>query len=172
MRPPTSHRSPGPVLRRQARPAVATILPDLLIGEYPTPDDAGWLRTGLGVTAVLSLQDDADLAGKRLELRELARAYQAHGVAFHRVAVPDCDVRTLAARLDAIVTLLGELLRGGHRVYLHCSGGTNRAPTVAIAYLHAQQGLPLAAARDFVKQRRHCVPYMQLLHAHYEGRNR
>jgi protein-tyrosine phosphatase len=171
MRMPTQRRSANVAVHRRARPAVAAILPDLLIGEYPTPEDVEWLRTGFGVTAVLSLQDDADLAGKRLELRELARAYRTHGVGFHRVPVPDCDVRTQAAQLDAIVALLGELLRAGHRVYLHCNGGTNRAPTVAIAYLHTHQGLALAAARDFVKQRRHCVPYMQLLHARYEGRN-
>jgi len=43
----------------------------------------------------------------------------------------------------------------------------NRAPTVAIAYLHTIRGFALRAARDLVKQRRACVPYMQMLEAHY-----
>ena len=43
----------------------------------------------------------------------------------------------------------------------------NRAPTIAIAYLHVHRGLGLHAARDFLKQRRHCVPYMTVLEARY-----
>jgi protein-tyrosine phosphatase len=46
----------------------------------------------------------------------------------------------------------------------------NRAPTVTIAYLHTHHGLSLVEARDFVKQRRHCVPYMLDLEAVYGGR--
>jgi len=47
-------------------PALDTILPELLIGEYPRVEDLAWLRDVHGVTAVVSLQDDADLASKRL----------------------------------------------------------------------------------------------------------
>jgi len=35
----------GPPQRPGNRPDLSVILPDLLIGEYPTPDDAEWLRT-------------------------------------------------------------------------------------------------------------------------------
>jgi len=156
-----------PALRPAGRPTLARILPGLLVGEYPRPDDAGWLRTVHRVTAVLSLQDDADLASKNLELGELEGMYRAHGVRFERVPVPDGDTDVLAARLDGIVGLLGDLLDGDECVYLHCNGGLNRAPTVAIAYFHVRHGLPLPAARDFVKQRRQCVPYMRLLEARY-----
>lgn len=159
----------GPAVRPAGRPEHAQILPSLLIGEYPTPDDAQWLRVVQGVTAVLSLQDDADLASKALVLAEIEGAYRLHGVHFHRIPIPDCDTDVLAARLDSAVTLLDRLLGSGERVYLHCNAGMNRAPTVAIAYLHARHGLSLAEARDFVKGRRHCVPYMRLLEAHYEG---
>jgi protein-tyrosine phosphatase len=160
----------SPVVRPAGHPEYAHILPNLLVGEYPTPGDAAWLRTVQGVTTVLSLQDDADLASKGLELVEIERAYQAHALRFHRMPVPDCDNEVLAGRLDAIVGLLDELLSRGERVYLHCNAGMNRAPTVAIAYLHTCHDMPLTAARDFVKERRSCVPYMRVLEAHYGGR--
>jgi len=152
---------------RPGRPGHTEIIPNLLVGEYPTLDDAEWLRTAHRVTAILSLQDDSDLASKCLSLRELEHTYQRHNLQFHRVPVPDSDPDAFATQLDAIVELLGKLLRQGERVYLHCNAGINRAPTVAIAYLHAQGGLSLQEARDFVKERRPCVPYMQLLQARY-----
>jgi protein-tyrosine phosphatase len=159
----------SPAVRPAGHPEFAEILPTLLVGEYPTPDDARWLRSAERVTAVLSLQDDADLASKGLVLAEIEGAYRAHGLRFHRMPVPDCDNDFLEARLDAIVGQLRELHDSGERVYLHCNAGMNRAPTVAIAYLHVHHDMTLGAARDFVKQRRHCVPYMRVLEARYRS---
>jgi protein-tyrosine phosphatase len=154
-------------LHRTTPPCVTVIFPHLLIGEYPSAADVLWLREAHQATAVVSLQDDADLMCKGLTLEELERAYERHGVVFHRVPVPDGSAQVLPARLDQIVALLGRLTAHGHRVYLHCNAGMNRAPTVAIAYLHAVHGWNLSAACEFVKARRHCVPYMQLLEARY-----
>lgn len=157
----------GPPPRPGGRPGVSVIRPALLVGEYPLPEDAAWLAEEHGVTAVVSLQDDADLAGKGLELRALERAYRTHGLAFHRIPVPDGDDRNLAARLGEIVATISRVVDEGGRVYLHCNAGLNRAPTAAIAYLHVREGLPLATARDEVKQRRHCVPYMRALETYF-----
>jgi len=153
----------GPPPRPGARPGLSVIRPGLLVGEYPTPEDAAWLRDEHGVTAVVSLQDDADLATKGLRLVALERAYGAHGLAFHRFPIPDGDDRNLAARLAEIVALLRKVIAAGGRVYVHCNAGLNRAPTVAIAYLHVGEGLPLEDARAEVKRLRHCVPYMRAL---------
>jgi len=160
----------GPPPRPGARPGLDVIRSGLLIGEYPTPEDAAWLRDEHGVTAVLSLQDDADLASKGLRLAALERAYGAHGLAFHRVPIPDGDDRNLAARLQEIIPLLRGLIDAGGRVYVHCNAGFNRAPTVAIAYLHVCEGLTLEEARADVKRLRHCVPYMRALEACYGRR--
>ena len=160
----------GPPPRPGGRPGVSVIRPVLLVGEYPLPEDAAWLRDQHGVTAVLSLQDDADLASKGIELRALERAYREHGLGFHRIPVPDGDDRHLAARLGEIVGLLGRLVDGGERVYLHCNAGLNRAPTAAIAYLHVREGLSLEAARNAVKQARPCVPYMRALESYFGER--
>jgi atypical dual specificity phosphatase len=157
----------SPAVRPAGHPEFAEILPNLLVGEYPTPDDALWLRRVQRVTAVLSLQDDADLASKGLVLSEIERAYSSQRLRFHRMPVPDCDNDFLQARLDAIVAQLRRLHDDAERVYLHCNAGMNRAPTVAIAYLHVHHEMGLDAARDFVKQRRHCVPYMRVLEARY-----
>ncbi|MFN8544085.1 MAG: dual specificity protein phosphatase family protein [Candidatus Binatia bacterium] len=155
----------GPAPRATEHPTVSEIRGGLLVGSYPLPADVPWLRDVHRVTAVVNLQDDADLAAKGLRLTGLEHAYRTHGVAFHRVAVTDGDVAGLAARLGEIVAVLARLLDAGDRVFLHCNAGFNRAPTAAIAYLHAHGGMSLPEAIAFVKARRSCVPYAEALEA-------
>lgn len=153
----------GPPPRPGGRPSLAEIRPALLVGEYPTPADAAWLRAEHRVSVVVSLQEDADLAAKGVREHVLVAAYAAEALRYHRIPIPDGDTDAFAARLGEIVALLRELARAGERVYLHCNAGFNRAPTAAIAFLVAHEGLTVAAARDEVKRRRSCVPYMRVL---------
>jgi protein-tyrosine phosphatase len=155
---------------RPARPQLDVVLPELLVGEYPRVEDLAWLRDEHGVTAVVSLQDDADLASKRLSAADLAQACAAVGLHHHRAPVADGDPVALAIRLPAIVERLHALIAAGGRVYLHCNAGYNRAPTVAIAYVHVHHGLSLDDACALVKQRRSCVPYMSALRGRYGDR--
>lgn len=165
--PPLHLQLAGPAARPNGHPDHAFVLADLVIGEYPTPEDAAWLRAAPAVSAVVCLQDDVDLDRKGLSLRALERAYATHGIHFHRVPVADGDAEVLRARLDETVALVAGLLARGERVYLHCNAGLNRAPTVAVAYLHVHHGHTLEAACNLVKARRPCVPYMRMLSDHY-----
>jgi protein-tyrosine phosphatase len=152
---------------RPSRPGLSVIASNLLVGEYPNPADIAWLVDEHRVTAVLSLQDDADLASKDLRLADFRNACAALSVCFDNLPVADGDTAAFARRLDDIVEVLHAMLARGERVYLHCNAGMNRAPTVAIAYLHVHGQMSLAEATTFVKQRRSCAPYMQLLRARY-----
>jgi protein tyrosine phosphatase (PTP) superfamily phosphohydrolase (DUF442 family) len=161
---PSSYRGASPFQRPAGRPGVSHVLDDeLLVGEYPTPDDARWLRDEHGIGTVLCLQDDLDLASKNVALADLVRAYAEAGLAFHRVPVGDGDAEHLAACLGEILSLVDAALGAGSRVYVHCNGGFNRAPTVAIAYLRAHRGLSAEEAWAHVKQRRSCAPYRRAL---------
>lgn len=154
-------------MRPGERPGSALVHPRLRIGEYPTPADAAWLRDTHGVTAVVCLQDHGDLAAKGLRLADLARAYAAHGITFDHEPIPDGDEAAIGVRLDALVARLHALITGGATVYVHCNAGYNRAPTVAIAYLHVHANLSLAAAQAHLKSLRPCVPFMRLLEKHF-----
>jgi protein-tyrosine phosphatase len=152
---------------RPSPPRLDPVLPELLVGEYPNVADVPWLRDTHGVTAVVCLQDEADLASKRLRLADLRSAYEQAGIAFDHLPVADGDPELLANRLPTIVEVVHDHLERGAVVYLHCNGGLNRAPTSAIAYVHRYRGLSLAAAVDFVKRRRSCVPYVRALELCY-----
>ncbi|GIW40609.1 MAG: hypothetical protein KatS3mg076_1186 [Candidatus Binatia bacterium] len=144
---------------------MSPITEHLYIGEYPRTEDIPWLKERHGIGAVASLQDDADLASKDLELRALEQEYRANRIVFRRFPVADGDVEALAQRLGTILDGLVELQAGGTRVYVHCNAGMNRAPTVAIAYLHFVEGLGLDEAVEFVKRKRPCVPYLRAIEA-------
>ena len=160
----------GPGPRPSPRPGFAALRAHLLVGAYPAPADARWLAETHGVTTVVSLQDDADLASKGLDLAELEEAYREAGLAFQRFPVPDGDEGHLVARLAAVVGHITRVVDAGGRVYLHCNAGYNRAPTVAIAFLTAHEGLSPDAARAAMTACRTCVPYMRAVERFARGR--
>lgn len=160
------YRPLGPA-RRAGHPGCHEIVRGLIVGEYPTPEDADWLHTQLGVGAVINLQDDYDLAGKFLRRADLERAYGARDIVFHHVPIPDGDAEYLSQQLDHLVRLMSDAGQAGRTIYLHCNAGMNRAPTVAIAYLHAGHGLDLAEAIELMKRRRPCLPYVRALDLRY-----
>jgi len=82
----------------------------------------------------------------------------------------DGDAEFLADRLPTIVEHVHCHVEAGAVVYLHCNGGLNRAPTAAIAYVHVHHDLPLAAASEFVKERRLCIQYVRALDLCYGRR--
>ncbi len=148
---------------RDTPPSVTELLPELLVGDYPRPQDADWLSQVHGVTAVLNLQDDDDLKIKGLDPAALAACYQRAGITMTRVPVPDSSAEHLARALEAAVAELNGLVAAGRRVYLHCNAGINRAPTVAIAFIHVHRAMALDEAIAHVRTRRICAPYTIML---------
>lgn len=136
----------------------------LYVGSYPqSPEDVRYLKDELGVTAVLSLQDDDDheLLGIRWDL--LGSAYRRAGLLAIREPIEDFSPKALRKRLDDAVAALERLHSSGHRVYLHCTAGVNRSPTVAIAWLHRHGGLSVEDAVAQVTERHPCQPYDEVI---------
>lgn len=155
---------------RTGRPDCSQVAADLWVGAYPEEHDFAWLAATHGVRAVMNLQDDFDLAAKRLTHKALEAAAAASGIAFARLPVADGDTAGLVERLPQLVAALAESIRLHGPTYLHCNAGINRAPTVAIAYLHVHHLLALEDAVRQVKARRSCLPYVSALEAAYPVR--
>jgi protein-tyrosine phosphatase len=139
------------------------ILPKLFIGSYPeSTNDIEQLRRE-GVTAVLNLQTDDDMKHFKLNWGFLARYYKTRGIEVHRVPVRDFDAADLQDKLPACVSALSDLLASNHAVYLHCSAGTGRSPSVAIAYLFRSEDWELDKAIAHVIQCRPCSPNLEAI---------
>lgn len=110
----------------------------------------------LGVTAILSLQTEEDM-GKRGTAWEQKAALAAR-LKFRSVPVRDFDGEDLRRKLPDCVMALDGMLKAGHIVYLHCTAGQGRSPTVAAAYLHWCLAWPLERALAHVRKCRDCSP--------------
>ncbi len=157
--------------RGDRRPSVTEVSDRLLVGEYPRVEDVEWLKENFAVTAVHNLQDDYDLSHNGLDIAQLRRAYQRHRIKLVRTPISDGSADQMALRLAVALDDLHTLIGSGERVYLHCNAGLNRAPTLAIAYMRAHQGMSLDEAMVHLKRRRACGPFMTVLEDYFGPRH-
>jgi protein-tyrosine phosphatase len=140
------------------------ILAKLYVGSYPEQaDDIRLLKREAGITAVLNLQTDDDMRHFKLNWDELLLHYKNSDIDVRRVSVRDFDPDDLRTKLPTCVATLDQLLQSGHRVYLHCSAGAGRSPTVAIAYLSWCCGWELNKAIGHVMECRPCSPCLEAI---------
>jgi protein-tyrosine phosphatase len=162
---------PRSIRGRYSRPALSEITDTLLVGEYPRLSDLDWLKQEYRVTAIHNLQDDIDLHINGLDEAELRDECDRLGLTFVRTPIHDGSADDMAARLEHALQDLDGLMDREQRVFLHCNGGLNRAPTVAIGWLHANRDMSLEEAMDYFKRRRPCGPFMTVLEGHFGSRD-
>jgi protein-tyrosine phosphatase len=149
------------------------ILPQLLAGECPkTTEDIDTLRLEYGVTTVLCLQTEDEFVHWKIDWDRLEARYRESGIEVQRVPVRAGDPDGLRKSLPECVRALDRLLRNGHKVHIHCGTGTDRAPTVIVAYLHWVQDWDLGEALDYVTACRSCDPQVEVLKLATEDRRR
>jgi protein-tyrosine phosphatase len=140
------------------------ILPQLFVGSRPRiVGEIDELVHEAGITAVLNLQTDEDMSWYDIDWQNLEAHYLKTEIEVVRFPVRDFDPEDLREKLPECVHKLKELLEAGRTVYLHCTAGVNRSPTVAAAYLHRCRGWGVEKAIAYVKERRNCSPEMDAI---------
>ena len=135
------------------------ILPQLFVGSHPRiVEDIDELVRDAGITAVLNLQTDEDMSWYDTDWEKLEAHYRKTEIEVVRFPIRDFDPDDLREKLPGCVRALEELLEAGRIVYLHCTAGVNRSPTVAVAHIHKRRGWDLEKAVTFVMERRNCSP--------------
>jgi protein-tyrosine phosphatase len=140
------------------------ILSQLFVGSRPrTVEDIEQLKQDAGITAVLNLQTDEDMYWYDIDWEALEAHYRQSEIEVTRFPIKDFEPEELREKLPGCVRTLEKLLLVGHTVYLHCTAGVNRSPSVAIAYIHRCRGLDLEKAVAFVMERRNCSPEVEAI---------
>ena len=136
-------------------------MPCLYVGPSPSDEEDFDLLRSRGITAILSLQTVEDCGERGMQWKQAGA--ESAGLCFRNVSTTDFDPPDLCRRLPACVTELKHLLGGGHAVYLHCTAGVTRSPTVAAAYLHWCRDWPLEKALARVQEARNCCPLADVI---------
>ena len=146
------------------------ILPQLFVGTCPrSAVDVDRICNDARVSAVLNLQTDRDFAEYEIDWSRLEDHYRARNVTVRRVPIIDFNVADLRRKLVSAVDTLEELLASDHTVYLHCTAGIGRAPTIAVARLALCGGWELDSAVEQVTSRRSCAPNLDVIRAVMHG---
>jgi len=131
----------------------------IVVGPMPDgPEAILTIRNAYSATAIVSVQTDGDLAQRGMNWLLMWRFLMAQGFALERVPIEDFDEHALERGLDDAVDSVQRMRAAGHRVYLHCTAGVNRSPSVAIAYLVRCCDMSLDDAFAQVTSRRSCLP--------------
>jgi protein-tyrosine phosphatase len=140
------------------------VFPKIYIGSYPeTPEDIDYLRRPMGVTAVLNLQSDDDLRSLDCDWAEMLAQYRRSRIQVRRVAVRDFDPEDMRKKMSRCVRALHELVQANHVVYVHCTAGVGRAPSVVITYLIWVHQCEITRAIQYVTSCRPCSPYVDAI---------
>jgi len=124
----------------------------IFLGACPKgADDASFIRKDLGIDVVVNLQTDEDFRALGLRWESMWRAIVSERMNVLRVPIRDLDSQDLSEMLGAAVETVVEALKMDNRIYLHCTVGINRSPTVAIAVLAGPLGMGYEGARDHVR---------------------
>lgn len=142
---------------------VTKILDCLYVGSCPTSQTDVQELKELGITAVLNLQTDEDIAWRNIDRDGVSAAYRAYRLREIRYPIRDFDYEDLRRRLPEAVRLLHNLVKEGHRVYVHCTAGMNRSPTVIIAYLHWAMNWDFPEAVQHVTRNHPCDPFLEAI---------
>lgn len=135
------------------------ITEQVVVGSQPmTAGDVDKLAD-IGVTCILNLQQDKDLAYWKVDFNEISSRAAARGVDLVRTPAVDFDPNSLRATLPSAVAALERAHASGHKVYVHCTAGLGRSPAVAIAFLYwCSDHLNLDDAYSYLTTIRPCGP--------------
>ena len=137
-------------------------LPNLAVGSSPKLDEEFQELRALKVTAVLSLQTDEDRGEGGIEAERTAA--EKAGLIFSNVPIRDYNRVDLRTCLPAGVAELERLLQQGQTVYVHCTAGVSRSPTVVAAYFQWCLGVELLQVLVHLHACRDCLPDAEAIH--------
>ena len=139
---------------------VNEVFPGLWVGPMPTTVAfVQALRETRGVAGVVSLQTDEDLLDWSLTWEKMVALLREGGIsAVERVPIIDFSDGSLSQGIPLAIQAVARLREERRSVYLHCTAGINRSPTVAIAYLIEHERMSPDQAWDDVHSRRRVLP--------------
>ena len=143
----------------------------VVIGSYPLFEvDAREVCKKHDITAVLSLQTDEEISQRGINERLLVDEFRRHGVkTYYRFGLSDDDDEQYSQDLFEAQQILSDLVENKQeKVYVHCTTGITRSPSVICAYgslnmINADWKNPEAMERIVSDCHRYSEPNMRVV---------
>ena len=122
-----------------------------------------------GITAVMNLQTKSDYVDLGIDWPRLESHYHQSNIAIYALPIIDHDDDDLTAKLPTAAATLADIVARGHRVYVHCTAGMQRSPSVVIGYLAWHRKLSLEDLREFSIEARALYDEFHNIYAKIQG---
>ena len=127
---------------------------NIYIGPYPQTEQDFESMYKNGINTVLSVQTDKDLDYRQLNINILKKYASKYNIKIERYPIEDFNPEELYKKLKGAGALLNDLIKKGKNVYVHCTAGIGRAPSVVIIYLILYQNYSINDAVELCKKYR------------------
>ncbi|KAH3855182.1 dual specificity protein phosphatase 3-like [Dreissena polymorpha] len=84
--------------------------------------------------------------------------YQPAGIKFHGIKAQDSPTFNMTIFYKEAVEFMDKALKSGGKVFVHCSKGVSRSPTIVIAYLMMKCNMDLMSAMRTIRPKRKIHP--------------
>ena len=125
---------------------------NIYLGPYPQSEQDFESMYKSGINTVLNVQTDKDFESRQLDINILNKYANKYGIKIERYPIEDFNPQELYDKLKGAGDLLNDLLKKGKKVYVHCTAGISRGPSVAIIYLVLYQNYSMKNAIEFCKK--------------------
>jgi hypothetical protein len=134
----------------------------MVVGACPrVPKDVNTISARTGCTAILCLQSHTCFEALGIDHPKIRERGAEIGVKVIHVPIRDFDHASQAEMIPEAVRVLNLLLKTGHKCYVHCTAGINRATLTVLSYLTFVEGHSLEDALELVKRKRpQAHPYL------------
>ena len=127
---------------------------NIYIGPYPQTEQDFESMYKSGINTVLNVQTDRDLEYRQLNISILEKYANEYNIKIERYPIEDFNPEELYKKLKGAGALLNDLIKKGKNVYVHCTAGIGRAPSVVIIYLVLYQNYSINDAVELCKKYR------------------
>ena len=135
--------------------SLSQISAQVIVGSSPKDvGDVRELHEKHAVTSVLSLQTDADLRTRKINIDLLALHYQKRAINFKRFPIDDVNPEDMAQKILKPIQYLIDQVNKDKLVYVHCNAGICRATSTVLGYLYLEQGMTMQQGLEYIRSKR------------------
>ncbi|CAD8198165.1 unnamed protein product [Paramecium octaurelia] len=133
---------------------ISQINENIIIGPYPQNEQDILVLKQNGIKAVLNLQTRLDIYHRGVDWDEIQNTYKKNDMIMKNFEIFDMDPVDFEKKAFKAVQVLKKLINNYEFVYVHCTSGIGRAPSLVVLYLATVLQIPLNEAISFVKSKR------------------